>query len=87
MKSNMKYGEKYETFLVDTFTKKRVSPYIATCRYVEYGGYHTNNEGEGIWLGNKQIIGTCDFSVAGCKTEKAAKAKIKKWVTEYNSIL
>lgn len=81
----MKYGEKYKTTLVDRFTKKRF-PYTATYKYTEWGDYHTNNEGDGIWFENKQIVGTCDFSVAGCKTEKAAKAKIRKWVIEYNNI-
>ena len=48
----------------------------------EWNGWHTNNDGEGLWCGDKQIIGTCDFSVAGCKTEKAAKAKIRNYVKE-----
>ena len=76
----MKYGEKYKTALVDIFTKKRF-PYTATYKYAEWGEYHTNNQGEGLWKGEKQILGTCQFTVCGCKTEKAAKAKIRKYVT------
>lgn len=76
----MKYGDKFEITFVDWFTKKRSDPYPATYKYVEYGEYHTNNLGKGLWRGTKQILGTCQFSVAGCKTEKAAKAKIRRWV-------
>lgn len=77
----MKYGEKYQNALVDRFTKKRI-PYTATYKYTEWYGYHTNNEGDGLWRGDKQILGTCQFTVAGCKTEKAAKAKIRRYVTQ-----
>ena len=45
----MKYGEEYQTVLVNRITKKRI-PYTAT--------------------------------VTGCKTEKAAKAKIRRYVTQ-----
>ena len=45
--------------------------------YAEWHGFHTNNEGEGLWDGDRQIIGTGDFSVRGCQTLKAAKAKIR----------
>ena len=76
----MKYGEKFEITFVDRFTKKRSHPYLVPYKYVEYGEYHTDNRGDGLWRGTKQILGTCDFSVAGCKTEKAAKAKIRRLV-------
>ena len=78
----MKYGEKYETTIVNLIAKER-TPGTATYKRVEYGNYHTDNQGEGLWRGDKQIIGTCDFSVAGCRTEKAAKAKIRKLVTTF----
>ena len=77
----MKYGEKYQTALVDRFTKKRI-PYTTTYKYTEWQGYHTDKEGNGLWHGDKQIVGTCQFTVAGCKTEKAAKAKIRRYVTQ-----
>lgn len=77
----MKYGEKYKTVLVNIITKKRI-PCTAVYKYTEWGPYHTNKEGDGLWYGDKQIVGTCDFSVAGCKTEKAAKAKIRRYVTQ-----
>ena len=73
----MKYGETYKTAYINIFTKERF-PYTATYKYTEWNNYHTNNEGDGLWFGDKQILGTCQFSVGGCKTEKAAKAKIRK---------
>ena len=77
----MKYGEKYKTALVDRFTKERI-PYTTTYKYAEWNDYHTNKEGDGLWNGDKQIIGTCQFTVRGCKTEKAAKEKIRRFVKE-----
>ncbi len=50
--------------------------------FTEWRDYHTNNNGEGLWNGDRQVAGTMQFSVRGCKTEKAAKAKIRKWVKE-----
>lgn len=55
-------------------------------KFTEWRDYHTNNNGEGLWNGDRQVAGTMQFSVRGCKTEKAAKAKIRKWVKEYQSI-
>ncbi len=78
----MKYGDMCEMTLVDRMTGKRI-PYITRYRYVEYKEYHTDKEGYGLWRGNRQILGTCQFSVAGCKTEKAAKAKIRKYTKGY----
>lgn len=77
----MKYGEKYETSFVDPRSKKEIL-YPATYKYAEWKYYHTNKEGDGLWDGERQIAGTCQFTVAGCKTEKAAKAKIRKYVNE-----
>ena len=74
----MKYGEKYNNYL-ECFTGKKI-PYTATYKRAEWHGFHTNNEGDGLWAKDKQIIGTCDFTVRGCKTEKAAKAKIRKHI-------
>lgn len=73
----MKYGENYRaefTGMGEKFTG------TVTYKRVEYGDYHTNNEGDGLWKGNTQILGTTQFSVSGCRTEKAAKAKLKKYV-------
>ena len=75
----MKYGEKYETKLVNQITGETI-PYTATYKRVDYLCYHAGNDGCGLWCCDKQIEGTCDFSVSGCKTEKAAKAKIRKYV-------
>lgn len=74
----MKYGEKYETKLVNRITGEK-TPYTATYKRVEWHGYHTNDEGDGLWSGDKQLEGTCQFSVRCCQTEKAAKAKIRKY--------
>lgn len=78
MKYGLNYGDKYTTKYTNPFTgeeREREETY----RYTEYGRYHTNNLGNGLWFDDKQIIGTCDFSVAGCSTEKSAKAKIRRW--------
>ncbi len=78
----MKYGEIYETYLIDRFTKKK-TPTTRIYRYVEYHEWHTDSEGCGLWRGDKQILGTCQFSVAGCKKEASAKAKLRKRVRRY----
>lgn len=49
-------------------------------QYTEWKQYHTNEAGNGLWKEDKQIVGTCDFTVRTCKTEKAAKAKIREYV-------
>lgn len=68
----MKYG--------DQFTVGRTLPRKVIYRYTEWGEYSTNRLGNGLWKGDRQIAGTCDFTVAGCQTEKAAKAKIRRYV-------
>lgn len=78
----MKYGDVYETYLVDGFTKKK-KPITCVYRCVEYHEWHTDSEGYGLWRGDKQILGTCQFSVAGCKKEASAKAKIRRRVRGY----
>ena len=75
----MKYGEKYERKLVDRIHGKTYTE-TATYRRAEWKGFHTADDGCGLWTGYTQILGTCQFSVAGCATEKAAKAKIRRWV-------
>ena len=75
----MKYGENYKITLKDIMTGERY-PSTAIYKRVEWNGYHTNDQGDGLWYGVHQIIGTCDFTVRGCKTEKSAKAKIRKYV-------
>lgn len=79
----MKYGEAYETYYTSPITGKR-TPTTETYRYVSYGDWHTGKNGTGLWCGDHQIMGTCDFSVAGCKTEKAAKAKVRNFVKVYS---
>ena len=78
----MKYGEEFKSEVVNTLTKESYGMWTFTYKRAEWDGWHTNDEGEGLWCGDKQMIGTCDFSVAGCKTEKAAKAKIRNYVKE-----
>lgn len=75
----MKYGERYQETFVNKLTREKITQ-DAIYKYTTYGNYHTNKEGDGLWCGDKQIVGTCDFSVAGCRTEKAAKAKIRNYV-------
>lgn len=80
MMSYVKFGEMVEfehtTFAGEKWTEK--APY----KYAEWGKLHTDDQGYGLWVGDDQIVGTCDFSVAGCKTEKAAIAKIRKWARD-----
>lgn len=78
----MKYGEKYNTTLVNQITKERI-PVTATYRRVSWEDYHTDNGGDGLWIRDKQILGSCDFTVCGCNTEKAAKAKIRNYVKKH----
>ena len=71
----MKYGDEYPLKIFKY-------PVTSTYKYASWKDYHTNNIGEGLWVGDKQILGTCQFSVRGCKTEKGAKAKIRKYGTD-----
>lgn len=76
----MKYGEKFET----TYTVGKDSfKWEELYKYTEWHDYHTNDIGEGLWHGTRQIEGTCQFDVRGCKTEKAAKAKIRNYVKRF----
>jgi alpha-glucuronidase len=76
----MKYGDTYKQHIVNRITGEKYGPYTAAYKRADWNAYHTNNEGEGLWYGDKQIEGTCQFTVSGCETEKAAKAKIRKHV-------
>ena len=75
----MEFGEKYKTEYCNSVTGKKY-----TCteiyRYTAWGEYHTNDFGQGLWKNERQLLGTCQFSVAGCKTEKTAKAKIRNYI-------
>lgn len=75
----MKFGEKYESKLTNIITKES-HPVTLTYKRTTWEEYHTNDEGDGLWFRDRQILGTCDFSVRGCSTEKTAKAKIRNYV-------
>lgn len=75
----MKYGEKFTQKIKNSVTGKTYDS-TATYKYAEWRGWHTDKTGDGLWNGDTQILGTCQFSVAGCSTEKVAKAKIRKFV-------
>lgn len=78
----MKFGDQYETELVSVITKKSFKV-TRTYKRVDWNGWHTNDEGDGLWCGDKQMLGTCQFSVSGCRTEKAAKAKVREYAKRY----
>lgn len=75
----MKYGDQYTNYLKNAITGERI-PYTATYKRTTWWKLHTNNEGDGLWQDDVQLIGTATFTVRGCKTEKAAKAKIRKYI-------
>lgn len=75
----MMYGERYDSFVVNMITKEK-TPCVRTYKYAEWNEYHVNNDGEGLFIGNRQLLGTCQFSVTGCNTEKSARAKIRNFV-------
>ena len=77
----MKYGEVYEIMATDWAGRKYRDKFIYL--RAEWHEYHTNNYGEGLWRGDRQLLGTCQFTVVGCQTEKAAKAKIRNLVKKY----
>ena len=74
----MEYGDSFEYQL-----KGLKYPTRGIYKYTTWKDYHTNKLGEGLWIDDKQILGTCQFSVRGCSTEKAAIAKIRKYVAEH----
>lgn len=80
----MKFNEELITGNRDRNTGAWVMTGTAVCKYAEWGKWHTNDCGNGLFYGDpytmegeRQVLGTCDFSVAGCKTEKAAVAKVR----------
>lgn len=75
----MKYGEKRTDYLKNRITGETI-PSMSTYKRAAWMEFHTNDAGDGLWKGDRQILGTCDFSVRGCKLEKSAKAKIRKYV-------
>ena len=75
----MKFGETYKAKYINRITGE-VSWFTETYRYTPWHEYHTDDEGDGLWCDGKQILGTCQFTVRGCKTEKAAIAKIRRYV-------
>ena len=75
----MKWGDKYDTSLINRMTGEKHSV-TKVYKRTSWGDWHTDNHGEGLWAGDKQILGTCQFSVVGCRTEKAAKDKIRRYV-------
>lgn len=48
--------------------------------------YTTDKNGDGIFHVilskniRKQLVGTCDFTVRHCKTDKSKKTKIRSWI-------
>lgn len=75
----MKFGEKYSATLRNAITGETM-PVTATYKRIFWNGYHTNDGGDGLWFKDRQLLGTCQFTVRGCKTEKTAKAKIRKYI-------
>lgn len=76
----MEYGEKGTRKLINTLTRKPVCEETYTYRYAAWKDWHTNDEGDGLWCGDRQIVGTCDFTVRGCRLETSAVAKIRRFV-------
>ena len=54
----MKYGETYESEVINTMTKESHGVWKFVYKRTEWNGWHTNNDGEGLWCGDKQMIGT-----------------------------
>lgn len=59
----------------------RVSWTITNHRVQGYNGeYRTNDDGEGMWHGERQEVGTCDFTLRHL-TPAAIRAKIRRAFT------
>ncbi len=76
----MYFGERYKVDIIDRRTGKKVNFADVTYKKATWKEFHTDNHGEGLWYNDRQIVGTMQFSVAGCKTEKAAIAKIRNFI-------
>lgn len=74
----MKYGEKRKVTYKNSISGEKYE-FTETYKYASWREYHTNNNGDGLWCGDKQILGTCQFTVSGCETEKVAVSKIRKY--------
>ena len=80
----MTYGDKF------TFRARGIDrewrEFHSVYKRASWQEWHTNDEGDGLWRGDRQLAGTCDFTVRGCKTEKAAIAKVrqaaKQWMQD-----
>lgn len=79
----MKYGETYTVTTWNTLTGTAHRK-TAVYRRAKWRDYHTNDAGNGLWRGEKQILGTCQFTVCGCATEKAARQKIRRHVSLFD---
>lgn len=77
----MKFGDTFSASWIDPHNKS-VHTAPRTYKYTVWYEYHTDNVGDGLWKGDKQIEGCCQFSVRGCKTEKSAKDKIRRYVQQ-----
>ena len=80
----MTYGEKFTRTFKDFWGETCTRTF--TYKFAKWDGIHTNDEGDGLWdADGRQLVGTCDFTVRGCVTEKAAKAKIRRYFNrKYN---
>lgn len=72
----MIYGEKYLVGIKNHVTGERYEG-TAVYKRASWKEWHTDNEGEGLWRGDKQVLGFFQFTVVGCKTQKAANAKVR----------
>lgn len=72
----MKFGEKATHRIRNLITgETHESAYVY--KRARWQDWHTDREGDGLWHGDKQIVGLCQFTVRGCKTQKAANAKVR----------
>ena len=72
----MVFGEKAMCRIRNLITGEEYEiPYIY--KRASWHEWHTDKEGNGLWHGDKQVLGFCQFTVAGCKTQKAANAKVR----------
>lgn len=79
----MKYGEMIERTYCNWFNKGEKWTTHEPYKRAEWHEYHTDNFGDGLWIGTQQILGTCQFTVRGCRTEKAAIAKVRRYAKNH----
>ncbi len=46
--------------------------------------FSTNRAGEGLWQGEKQILGTCQFSLRNCSSRKSRVAYIRRFFKRHS---